>query len=94
MVLKMNDCTCSNCVFTGNGQRYCYDCGKYTKAPTAEELERQIDAIRFAYLDIVSMSEVASDYYIDVDELSSAATETKGELEKAFPWLVEHGKGE
>ena len=81
----MNKCNCNNCVFTGNGQRYCYDCGKYTKAPTAEELESQIDAIKYAYLDIAAMS----DPNVDVDELSDAASKTKVDLEKAFPWLVE-----
>ena len=90
----MNKCSCNNCVFTGNGQRYCYDCGKYTPAPTSAELELQINAIKYAYMDIAAMSDVADDHYMDIDELSIAAKETKSDLEKAFPWLVEYGKEE
>ena len=85
----MKKCTCTNCVFTGNGQRYCYDCGKYSPAPTSAELELQINAIKYAYLDIAAMS----DRNVDIDELSDAASQTKVELEVAFPWLVEYGKG-
>ncbi len=38
----MTNCTCSNCTFTGNGKRYCYDCKKYTDMPSKVELEREI----------------------------------------------------
>lgn len=27
----MTDCTCTNCIFLGDGRRYCYDCEEYTK---------------------------------------------------------------
>ena len=37
-----DECKCSNCVFTGDGQRYCYDCKKYTTAPTSAELEQDM----------------------------------------------------
>ena len=38
----MTDCTCSNCIFMGDGFRYCYDCEKYTKMPSKEEFERKV----------------------------------------------------
>lgn len=38
----MTDCTCSNCIFMGDGFRYCYDCEKYIKMPSREEFERKI----------------------------------------------------
>lgn len=38
----MSDCTCTNCIFIGDGRRYCYDCEKYTKMPTREAIERKI----------------------------------------------------
>ena len=40
----MSDCTCTNCVFMGDGKRYCYDCEQYTTVPTGEELERKIES--------------------------------------------------
>ena len=38
----MSDCTCTNCIFIGDGKRYCYDCEQYTTIPTGEEFEREI----------------------------------------------------
>lgn len=37
-------CTCTNCIFLGDGRRYCYDCKEYTRTnvffplPTKQEL--------------------------------------------------------
>ena len=41
----MTDCTCSNCIFMGDGFRYCYDCEKYIKMPSREEIEYKIAEI-------------------------------------------------
>ena len=38
----MSDCTCTNCIFIDNGVRYCYDCEKYTKMPSKEEIENGV----------------------------------------------------
>ena len=38
--------TCSNCSFTGDGKRYCYDCGKYTKMPSRDTIEDMIASKR------------------------------------------------
>lgn len=38
-----HNCTCTNCIFIDGGRRYCYDCEKYTKMPSKEELERKIE---------------------------------------------------
>jgi hypothetical protein len=46
----MSDCTCSNCIFIGNGMRYCYDCKKHTKLPPRVEMERKIDCLILASL--------------------------------------------
>jgi len=42
----MVNCTCSNCTFTGDGKRYCYDCGKYTKMPSRDTIEDMIASKR------------------------------------------------
>lgn len=42
----MSDCTCTNCIFIGDGKRYCYDCEQWTTAPNSEELEDKIELVR------------------------------------------------
>ena len=39
----MSDCTCSNCTFTGDGRRYCYDCKKCTELTKEERDSRYYD---------------------------------------------------
>ena len=41
-------CTCTNCIFIGDGRKYCYDCQEYTRTnvffPLPTRQEEDMDA--------------------------------------------------